>query len=246
MTEGGYPGGVPPRDRGDALTARLWRPLSLRRTGLLPGFPPDEGAAAVRLDFSARALRPGRFEPAGSCTWALSSGTGDASSGSSTTTGLASAGAGAATAGCHARRLRGTGRRQPSSSASYRARYRRSLRMRRSCDVPRSMGGERASVRTATAEATVAPTATPTHPLSTQPMDPAIRTANMALNMGGSVLRGHHPFVRNLARFVLLGAPRSVEGRRHPRFVRVHITLSQPRHAARRQPSTSRIDVTTN
>jgi hypothetical protein len=71
------------------------------------------------------------------------------------------------TAGCDAIRLFGFGRRQPSSSASYRARYRRSLRIRRSCDVPRSIGGVSESARTATTEATVAPTATPTHPLST-------------------------------------------------------------------------------
>ena len=117
----------------------------------------------MRLDFSARPLRPGRLAPAGSCPGVLSSGTVEASCGSSTETGLGSAGSGPATAGflragweafCVAIRLFGFGRRQPSSSASYRARYRRSLRIRRSCDVPRSIGGVSESVRTATTEAT--------------------------------------------------------------------------------------------
>ena len=79
----GYVGGVPPRGRGAALTARLRRPPSLRRAGLLPEFPLDEGPPVERLDVAARALRPGRFEPAGSCPWVLSFGTVDTSSGSS-------------------------------------------------------------------------------------------------------------------------------------------------------------------
>ena len=204
-----YAGFVPPRGRVDALSARLCRPLSLRRAGSLPDFPIDDGAASVRLDFATRALRPGLSSRPGSvpgccgparAAWASGRRPQPASDRQAPGLRLLAA----------MPRRRGTGRRQPSSSASYRARYRRSLRIRRSCDVPRSMGGERASVRTATAEATVAPTATPTHPLSTQPMDPAIRTANMAFTMVGSRLRGHHPLVR-----AARGRPGSRQMRQH-------------------------------